>query len=155
MNRAEIKVVAVLGEIIVYQCANEFCTTKYFYEHRRYCSRKCKLETFFRRTEEAIKLGAKKSRLTRGGHKWREYSLFKNEVFSERNGKCDLCSQKAIYLHHIKSPRKLPLLELVKSNVLILCEECHIKKHPELSRKFFENSLFAKLMRKKWLSEKI
>ena len=116
----------------IFKCG--WCNKNFRGKPRKYCSDKCK---------ELAKESKKKYKnsFTRGGHTLYEYKKFKKEVLKERNYTCQMCKAKANIIHHLKPISKYPELELVKSNVIAVCLDCHIKCHPELSDKFMRNSL--------------
>lgn len=63
-------------------------------------------------------------------NKWREIRV---QILVEQNRKCCLCGRspkEGIILHvdHIKPRSKYPELELEKSNLQILCEDCNMGK---------------------------
>jgi 5-methylcytosine-specific restriction endonuclease McrA len=88
---------------------------------------------------------------TRGGNSIYFYKKFKEKAFREKNFLCELCGDVAIYLHHIKSPKTFPELELDMSNIMILCEKCHCAQHPELNIGFMTKNKLSRLAREKWL----
>jgi 5-methylcytosine-specific restriction endonuclease McrA len=119
--------------MIIYRC--KWCDGIFWDKNRKYCSDKC------RKLARESKKKAK-SYLTRGGHTIYEYRKFKKEILKERGCICQKCKIKANLVHHIKPVSKYPELELVKSNVIVICIDCHIKCHPELLAKFMKNSVY-------------
>jgi HNH endonuclease len=59
---------------------------------------------------------------------------FSREVRRERGNKCEVCKvsedlstpQTKLHCHHIKKQRLYSALERVKSNIIVLCQPCHV-----------------------------
>lgn len=93
-----------------------------------YCSKKCR----------AIGCGKKLAKenhpFWKGGISERTWATKKiiNEVKSEIKI-CQECGQKNnLEGHHIKDYRNHIMLRSLKENIMILCRNCHAKKHPKL-----------------------
>ncbi|QXE19993.1 HNH endonuclease [Clostridium sp. 001] len=59
------------------------------------------------------------------------------EVLEEQHHECQLCKVKGLYVpantvHHIKFLRKYPQLALTKSNLLVVCKDCHYNIHHKI-----------------------
>lgn len=58
----------------------------------------------------------------------------RNEVLDEQHHECQPCKVKGLVtpastVHHIKSVRQAPWLALTKSNLLVVCDDCHYNIH--------------------------
>lgn len=67
-------------------------------------------------------------------YRTKEWRSLRWDVISKANGKCLVCGKSnkehgvIMHVDHIKPRSKFPELELVKSNMQLLCEECNIGK---------------------------
>jgi len=51
------------------------------------------------------------------------------KILNRDNYTCKLCGKKpAKHVHHLNDPRYFPSLAYEESNLILLCEECHLKK---------------------------
>lgn len=62
-----------------------------------------------------------------------ELLLFQ-KIFQERDPKCEWCKApitvfSPINYHHLKTKGSHPELRLVESNIVKICDECHMKEH--------------------------
>jgi len=62
-----------------------------------------------------------------------EWRSLRYQVLKERGGRCEACGASAkdgkrIHIDHVKPRSKFPELELVKSNLQVLCEDCNLGK---------------------------
>lgn len=59
-----------------------------------------------------------------------EFKALRFATFKRDEFKCALCNSKGKKLncHHIKPVAKFPELELVSTNLITICEECHENK---------------------------
>lgn len=70
-----------------------------------------------------------------------EVEMF-NEIWNERERKCRICQKSLtvfnpILFHHLRTKGARPELRLEKSNIVLLCDCCHISEHgfrPKLDR---------------------
>jgi len=108
----------------IYIC--EWCNDIFWDKPRKYCGDRCR-----KLARESRKKAP--SSLTRGGHTLYEYGKFRKKVLDKRGRVCQRCGAEGKIIHHIKPVSKYPELELVESNVLVLCLNCHIQYHPKLS----------------------
>lgn len=82
------------------------------------------------KTRYEVALEKKKSKPKRIRKNTGELALFK-EIWAERPHICTHCGKvlleplKPIYFSHIKSKGAFPELRLVKSNIELVCPECH------------------------------
>jgi len=58
----------------------------------------------------------------------------RHEVLDEQHHECQLCKAKGLAepastVHHIRYVRQYPQLALTKSNLIVVCEECHYQIH--------------------------
>lgn len=63
-----------------------------------------------------------------------EWRTLRYEVLRERGGSCELCGRNrrehgvTIHVDHIKPRSKFPELQLVRTNLQVLCEDCNLGK---------------------------
>lgn len=63
-----------------------------------------------------------------------EWRTLRFEVLREHDGRCELCGRShrtdgvVMHVDHIKPRSKFPALELVKSNLQVLCADCNMGK---------------------------
>lgn len=69
-------------------------------------------------------------RESRSQHIWRNLLLIKYNFTCQECGKRKL----RIHAHHIKSFTEYPELRFKVSNGVLLCNDCHKAKHPELAK---------------------
>jgi len=117
----------------IFKC--NWCQELFWDKPRKYCSREC-LRACLHSRKKA------ESSLTRAGNTQYAYRKFRKEILQKRKYRCELCGGKADLIHHLKPVSQFPSLELAASNVILVCLDCHIKYHPELPRRFMENSLY-------------
>lgn len=61
----------------------------------------------------------------------------REEVLQEQHHECQVCKANGLYgegntVHHIKFLREHPELALTKSNLMVVCKDCHYKIHHKL-----------------------
>ena len=81
-------------------------------------------------------------------YKMKEWLEKRVEILKRDNYECQECKRNGKQsqgecVHHIKHLKDFPLLALINSNLITLCNACHNKKHPEKlvknKRKAFTN----------------
>lgn len=73
------------------------------------------------------------------------------EILERDHNECQMCKKegkytKATTVHHIKHLDKYPLLALVDSNLISLCNSCHNKVHKEKLDKYYKKTNKDKFM---------
>ncbi|TDX52151.1 HNH endonuclease [Orenia marismortui] len=69
------------------------------------------------------------------------WQAIRKQVLIRDNHECQKCKEKGKFskadcVHHIKHLREFPLLALVLSNLISLCNSCHNEEHPEKLKKY-------------------
>lgn len=69
-----------------------------------------------------------------------EWKKLRTAALKRDHYECQKCKAKGKYrkadcVHHIKHVKQFPLLALVLSNLISLCNSCHDEEHPEKLKK--------------------
>lgn len=78
-----------------------------------------------------------------------DYSIFRENILSRDNHKCQCCGlEKKLHVHHIFSSKYYPSLKNDVNNGITLCKYCHQKYHTIYGNKNNVNAeTFSKFMR--------
>lgn len=78
-----------------------------------------------------------------------DYSIFRENILSRDNHKCQCCGlEKKLHVHHIFSSKYYPSLKNDVNNGITLCKYCHQKYHTIYGNKHNVNAeTFSKFMR--------